>query len=90
MHKFLKKNMRNQDGHWDEFNVTKLVSHWFRKPERNLGLIVEVMYKGQNLAVMPRMADHDRHVSFFSIFDSTSCIFIRLYEMYIYQFHRDI
>lgn len=60
--KFFKKDLR-LSGHWDKFHITKLVRHWFQKPERNFGLKLEVIYKGENLVVFPKSPESAKHVS---------------------------
>jgi len=64
MHKYFKKDLR-QEGSWEEFGIAKIVRHWFKKPEKNFGLVVEVFSgdSAQNLAVMPRSTDFDKNVS---------------------------
>uniref|UniRef100_A0A915HT79 TGF-beta family profile domain-containing protein n=1 Tax=Romanomermis culicivorax TaxID=13658 RepID=A0A915HT79_ROMCU len=69
MHKLFKKDLR-LDGHWEEFrgiNITKLVRHWFRKPELNYGLSVEVDFMGENLVVMPRSPQVDKYTMYLEV-----------------------
>jgi len=51
--KQFKRNYRTPVAHWEKADVSKHVRHWFRKPEKNYGFLVRVMYEGENLANVP-------------------------------------